>query len=579
MSKNVSSTNLDTWNIHWKDISDMAICRHELIHSEIFIQTIYGSYQSLIKKLIKYTAEDTEFWNQLLVLNYELYKQSVIAHEVVATYCSIKQLAIELIENYLRTLPNEYNNYYNTLSNLIDPHIKSTYGQYLIGHRLLSICFNSNLQQDIERSLGSFNCNCYIDTSNSPNLRLNKILNELRDSDFAELDNRLKELLNKELLHLGIMQNFDYQNEDNWNKLGTNKVNQLNKLLGDYIYNYFEELLRDRDVLSCDSIESAQAGVLNIISNLDKDLSVRILSEYDLDKLKIEGLSQTDNEIVRNKYINDSLISNSVVYNFDQKYVTNDRIPIFRHENWVGLNELSVIHSDKILNPNNKDDIWFVIKTRSNDYITSACCINKEMYINKVNNINSAPIFSGKEIDTNIIGVNASCFTDTSVGIENRVTDVIKNIFTGYDSYLISRTNRQRNNQKHLETKLKNIVWYMHGDFVAWINFLLSFKKLKYFSVHFNDKNVTNLNALVSKKSLSDSVFFGAVVFYSEYLPGTFVRYYNINTYQLVLLTILKLVDDKRISVEDSSRSSTRRFHEKKIIRSFKVVESVWEYY
>ncbi|WP_310831350.1 hypothetical protein [Paenibacillus pedocola] len=574
MNKNVSFANLQKWSVNWKDVSDIAICRHELIHSEFFIHTVYGSYQSLISKLIKQHSDDNpDYRNQLLILNYELYKQSVYAHEVVATYCSIKQLDVELIENYLCTLSTEYMNYYNTLSKLIDPYFKSTYMQYLVGHRLVSLCFDSYIRNDIESCLGSYNC--YIDKTNSPNYRLNEILSNINENDLKNLDNSLKLFLDKEIVKF--IKEFDYQKEEDWKEINLQNQNTLNKLFGDHIYDYLRELLENRNVIKCSYIEEEQEGFLEVINNLDKNLSVKILSEYDFEKLKIAGLEQSDYDVIGNMHINNSQINNHAKYRFNENVVTPEKIPVFEHGHWPVLNELSVIHTDKIYDPDKKDDVWFAVKTRNSDYQTSACCINKKMYMDILNNNVNTHIFDNNEINTNIIGIHASCFNDTFESIEKRILESINSIFLGDQYYVISKNNRQKNQQRHLESKMKNVLWYMHGDFIAWINFLLSTKKVKCMTVQFNDNNATNLDLLVSKK-LKNSIFFGAVVFYSDYLPGTFIRYFNVSSYQLAYLRILELINSKRLIVEDHSKS-TRRFHEKKVIRAFKVIESVWEFY
>ncbi|MCO0598521.1 hypothetical protein NGI46_13875 [Peribacillus butanolivorans] len=575
MKTNVSSANIDKWDINWNDMSDKVICKHELIHTQMFTTTIYGSYQILIKKLIGNTEENSEFYNQLLILNYELYKESIIAHEVAATYCSVKQLDAELVENYLSTLPGDYTKYYNTLAEVLDSNIKSTYAQYLIGNMLIRICLNPNIEDDIKRNLRSYNCS--LGTKNSPNSRLNLILNEIKESDFTELNDELNKIIHKKYLSLGIKRNFDYQNENDWKRLNFKTLNKLNDELGIYIYNYFVELLKERNILSSSLVEDGKRGLEQLIDSLDKTLYEKISHELNIDNLRIEGLLQNDNEIVVNKYINDSIISNRVIFKFNEKNVVSNRFPIFNKENWSVLTEQSMIHSDRVFDFVN-NDLWFVVKTQKSDYTVSAICINKNMYFNEINNFNSHSLLNRK-IDTNIFGVDVNYLVDTNDSIEKKLADIIQNIYSGIDSFKINKTNRQRNANRHLEEKLKNIVWYMHGDFVGWLNFLLSVKKLKFFVMNFNDENTTNRKVLTSKnkkQGSSDSVYFGALVFYSEMTPGSFIRFYNINTYELVLPLILQLIDNKKISIAESSK---RKFYEQQVIRAFKVIESVWEKY
>jgi hypothetical protein len=570
MSSNISSTDLTNWKIDWNDIADIAICRHELIHTKMFMTTVYGGYQLLIKKLLEFTERNSEFYNQLLIGNYELYKQSKNAHEIVATYCSIKQLDSELIEPYVKTLPKEYLKYYSILSQKLDKSIKSTFLQYLVGELIGVVCFNSGIDDEIKSNLKSYNLK--ITNKNSPNVRLEMLINKINEKDIVLLLYELQEILSKNIQEIRIKEGFDIQVEKDWKDLEGTQIIEINNLLGDFIYKFLVDFLEKQMGFSCVPVESGRKGLSELINSFDQSLALKLINEFSGNSLEINGLKQSEEDILGNKYINDSLITNKV--RFPLREVDPEGVLIFNGSGWRRLSEQSLIHLDKEFNFD-KNEVWAIVKTQQKDYEFSAGCITKEMYLTILNN-RGAPGVPSTKIDAHIMGVTASSNTDTITSIESKITDNIKSVCQDITSFQLSRTNKEKNLYRHYEPRFKNIVWYMHGDFVPWFNFMLSFKKLKFFVMKFKDENATNNSILSRGSKLSESVYFGALVFYSDMLPGMFMRVYNINTYELVMSRIMPFVDSEKIKVDDDSK---RRFYEKQAIRSFKVIESVWDNY
>ncbi|WP_144469716.1 hypothetical protein [Bacillus thuringiensis] len=570
MNTNISSADLKTWNVDWKDVSDIVICRHELIHTRVFLTSSYGHFQVLIKQLSELIEQGSDLWEQALYITYEMYKESKFAHEVVATYCSVKMLDNDLIEMYLKTLSKEYLSYYNCLAYLIDPYIKCTYLQYLIGELLLRICFDSNVLEDIRGKFQDFQFK--VDKKNSPNSRLELILSTIQESDFKILIDELQDLVRQNYRELGIPENFDFQNEKDWHRLEQVKLRNLNDKLGSHIYDYFKIILVERHGLRCIT-EGPNNGILEIANELGSSISEKWLRYFDLANLEISNLAQEDIKLIENKYINDSVINNKKIYNFDDVDINDPskKMKFYDSKHWPELTENTLIHLDPVLDFK-ENCVWIKVRTKKNDARISAISLDEDMYLNELNIDKQR-----KNIDTHIIGVSTSCLEDSIESIESKLVTHLKTMdATIPDDFKLSRTNRQRNKNRHLEPIFKKNIWYMHGDFVSWFNFILSFKKLNFFVVHFDDKNTTNREILTEGEKRINSAYFCALVFYSDMLPGAFIRYYNISTFGLAIERIMPFIDNGIISVKEDS---TRRYYNEQVIRSFSVIESVWDKY
>ncbi|WP_165776151.1 hypothetical protein [Clostridium combesii] len=510
--------------------------------------SIIGGYQIVIKEMSDFVPDDINIKR----LQYELYRYSKVVHECVATYCSIKQLNQQVGKKYVNTLNEEYKEYYNMLSMVLDKHFRGTFIQYLVGLRISIACLNVDIFQSALSILRGKSRK--LARERMPDYRLNIMLQRLDNKFFEKMNKSIDELINTLKRDKSLYAQFDYQNDMHWGKLSLDEQNKLNDAITLRVWKFISSEYSGIKVLSKAEYNRQALKFSMLLLYLNIKYKVPIIKKNLLMYLKIDGLSLNTNEYFMIKYINSSTIDNDRRIKFTEK-VTTDKIPVFFPQNCSVLDQSTYIHSSKMYNTSISDN-WFRIKTRNEDYLIYGECINEDI-------MRTRQITKDELVVVGLLGQ----------GYLRRKKKAWKSILCLDE--LINKFVAEDANQSNSNKRL-NRIYYMHGDFSYWMNLLLNNNGLKLFTMIFNDENATQYNLLKNKRKSKKNkdIYFGMIVIHSESLPGIFIRCYNRVIYSRVFLFLIKLVEEEKISVDESE---DRTIIEKKVIQAFKAIESVWD--
>jgi hypothetical protein len=195
------------------DFSSPLVSVHESIHERIFAETPDGQVHAAFFGALKedLVADNDRAAVEATVRNILLHSR--YAQEVFANYMAIKQLPAASEAKYLGELSTEYCEYFHVLADIIDPHIPTTYLQFLVAWALAVAVFSSELIVRIEKvSPGE---PVVLLPDEQPNTRLNQLLARLRSQNLSELRERLCMIARKECESRGIKL-WDFVSEEEW---------------------------------------------------------------------------------------------------------------------------------------------------------------------------------------------------------------------------------------------------------------------------------------------------------------------------------------------------------------------------
>ncbi|AQR93409.1 hypothetical protein [Clostridium saccharoperbutylacetonicum] len=550
MSEVGGRNGFNKWDVSWKEISDVVVCKHELIHAETLHNSVVGGYQVIIKDMSDFVPDDMNIKR----LQYELYRYSKLVHECVATYCSIKQLDKHLIPKYVETLNNEYKEYYYIFSRVLDKHFKSTYIQIVVAFRIATVCLNIDIYKELLMMLkGNL---VKLVRKLMPDYRFLTLLESLDDKFLQTMNKHIAELVCNLIKENKLPEEFDYQSDAHWSKLTLEDLRQLNEEISSRIWTFISDEYVGFKVLSRAEYKRIEFQVTVFLRYLNIKYHVPIMKKSLIANCQIKGLTLDINDYFFINYINSSTINNKrrMVYT---EPVTKDKIPEFYPKNHSLLNQSTYIHSGMVYNSDINDN-WFNVRTRDKDYLISGFCINKDIMKSLHMNID----------DLFVVGLLGRAY----LGKDNKTSSSIIYLDKLINEFLGGAPVQNNSNMQF------NRIYYMHGDFSYWMKFLLDVNDLKTFVMKFHDENATH-HKLLKKKHKSkekDNQYFGMIVLYSESLPGVFVRCYNKMIFDRVLLFLMELISNGIIEVDESNN---RRIVEKNVIQAFKAIEAIWEEY
>lgn len=542
MEINSGRNEINRFAVSWKEISDTVICQHELVHSQILHNTLYGGYQLLIKDIADERMDDISIKR----LQYELFRHSNIVHECVATYCSIKQLNIKQSEAYINTLNEDYLKYYNILSNKIDNCIKGSFIQYLVGFRIATVCLNVDIYNSVMKIL---NQETYrIEEHMRPNLRLELFLNSTDEFFYKKLSESINRCVRK-LKEKGVIpKNFNHHDDNDWSDIDLIMQDFLNENISNVIWDYISRYTTAIEVFDKKKYNKIGGKAIKLMEDLDAAYGIPLISKNSGEFIEIKNLDMNIDDYYMIKYINSSVIDNAVRINYSDKMIPS-MISVFNIEKFKELSQSTYIHHKVVFNPENSSEIWHLIKTREKDYAIAGALLNQELLRRQIG-VN----------DLFVVGLYAKSHIHDFLDIDK----------------VIHKFNSEIILNKDID-KLKQI-YYMHGDISFWMNYLQSKGKMRAFIMIFNDENATQIDIFKKDNDFKDQQkhFFGAIVLYSDSSSGVFIRVYNRIIFNNVHMILIRLIMNGSIEIDESE---VRRSVERNIIQAFKAIESVWPEY
>ncbi|WP_192888356.1 hypothetical protein [Paracidovorax avenae] len=131
-------------NVVEHDKNDGMVFYHERIHGTLIHATIDGAVLKLIQNAGP-RLPDAQHSAELARAVTYLFEGSRFAHEAAATYLGIMLLDTEDERRTSRQrLPDQYGEYYDFMSGLVDPHCQSSFLRFLVGQSIAFFWFSSN---------------------------------------------------------------------------------------------------------------------------------------------------------------------------------------------------------------------------------------------------------------------------------------------------------------------------------------------------------------------------------------------------------------------------------------------------
>ncbi|MBU3176296.1 hypothetical protein KPL47_07920 [Clostridium estertheticum] len=525
----------------WKEISDTVVCQHELVHAHLLHNSIYGSYQLQIKDV------DDENSGSLSIkrIQFELYRYSNRVQECVATYCSIKQLTSEVALDYITILSDDYRMYYNTLSSNIDENLEGSFLQYLLGFRIGTVCLGVDIYEQAKNIINGKNRK--LDSSLRPNLRLESLLESMNSDFYLGLNLSIDECVKKLKRKIIVPEFFDLRNDETWKLLGLEAESKVNDALSNTMWDFMSNNVDCIDVLDRNDFQNCSESAIEFMKFLEEKFKVQIAKKNDRDNFKINNIEMEIEDYFTVKYINSSYIDNIPRTKYSGE-ISKERIPIFNFKKFHELDETSFIHDKPIYDRNDESQFWYMIKSRESDYEIAGSCLNYELLMDRTT-----------REDLFIIGIKALSYKNNFIDVDNIINDVKRNITKSSLMQL-------------------NHVFYMHGDYSFWMNYLQSKGKMKAITMVFNDENATQLDILSKDSNPSDDQrdFFGMLILHSTETSGIFIRCFNRIMFNYSRLLLIRLLKKEVFEIDESQ---DRKTVEKYAIQAFKAIESVWSTY
>jgi len=199
--------------INYQFISSQIISQHEGIHRQLIASTFDGISQIIIDKAIKFYSNNSELSNEYKKLLIHIINESRFAHEVFATYLSVKLNDVSETNRLLAEHPAEYRKYYWYIEDSFGSNLKTSYVQYSVLHCIAALTLSSNfITRLIENNLDP---NLKLLESEKTNVRLEKIVKVFKNDDtFLE---RVRELVFNKIKNQKL-DPFDITSEEDWER-------------------------------------------------------------------------------------------------------------------------------------------------------------------------------------------------------------------------------------------------------------------------------------------------------------------------------------------------------------------------
>lgn len=512
---------IEEWSVNWNELGNLLLCTHEYMHETLTITTIYGTIQRQIKFYSDCFPSDLS----LKRIQYELFKHVMLVQECCATFCSVMQVT-DSIENGAHLLPPSYLDYYNKYYNCIKSNVISTHFAFVLAETIAQFCMNNRVDLPI------------IDYLKNKSTTLN-ILSFSPDACFESIIRNLTTNTLEEIIDYCNSQNpdrfSDINNDCYWMKNhNLNKINQLNDIVYNAVYDYLSQNFGCFKSLSLDTI------------NANSYLWINSLKDALIIKYGDVGLVYDENPVHPYKLDNRMLLALEcldTVKIYNQPYMRSNKC--LPSDDTLGINykpyhNKLTLHTflceNCFFDPNGNwyqfnsdgilcDDVYFHYK-RLSDFICQ-----KSLFV---------------------IGMT------TENKIKDSITDEINIILKNLKTICKDSNAHIRNFSRY------NAVFYMFGQFSLWLDYLVQSSACKFHILVIDDKNISN----TQKENT-----FAMVAFYSASLPGIFIKCFNSISYSKILQLLDTLIIQD-MAIPDYSKE--RLIIAKIMEQAFHAIDSLW---
>jgi|GEM_PF-6755229 len=228
---------LSAWGTTSEWGTSALVAMHEDMHDRILSTTSFGFVQRWLRS--HFQPQVPEGWKRFAMKWLAaLDRESAHAHEVAATYLPIKRLRVEEQADALAQLPPQYRECYDTLARVVDPHAKSSYVQFVIAETIVFSAFHSPILLRIAGLARETKPS--ITPEESPNRRLERLC-ALLDGDRG---GNLIESIQRELATAAGqrgLRSFDANSETDWVALPRPLISELDHVLVEYVAQWFAD--------------------------------------------------------------------------------------------------------------------------------------------------------------------------------------------------------------------------------------------------------------------------------------------------------------------------------------------------
>jgi hypothetical protein len=219
--------------------SDHLVLRHEMIHDDLLQQTVFGNFQFAVRRagLLSASTQVRAYLDHWLRAACDA---SRLTHECAATYLSIKAAHIDEHAALYDVLPEEYQGYFDLLSQHIDDRVPPTQLQYVIAKVVIEITMGAPLDRIV--SLFSTRAEPTIPAEVAPDVRLVPFLKSVQEA-LPELMTDLQAVINNQD---PTGARFDAISESDWMGLNLSRAEELERVAFDVTRARLYELGRQR---------------------------------------------------------------------------------------------------------------------------------------------------------------------------------------------------------------------------------------------------------------------------------------------------------------------------------------------
>jgi len=201
-------------HIRLDEITNGMVFFHENIHERIFATTPDGFLLGLLLRVVYHPTDPAAVVpTALKEWAAACLDAARMAHEVAATYLGVKQLGPRDHPAAVASLPPQYQGYYRTFADVLDPLLHSSYLQYIVGWTLASCAFSSPLTQRFVAA--DSDALPQLEDGERPDARLYLLIHWFKQNDSAELLAFLDDAARRCCDGLG-RSSWDLQSEDAW---------------------------------------------------------------------------------------------------------------------------------------------------------------------------------------------------------------------------------------------------------------------------------------------------------------------------------------------------------------------------
>ena len=195
-------------------VNSGAVFHHEQAHETIFLKTPDGILLSVLYRLLDARPRvDLRLMRRVEATANAMFEASRVAHEVAATYLGLKMLSPVEAGIAERLLPPDYQRYYRTAADVVDPHFGSTYLQVAVLSAIAHFAFGSTLLAEfVARNWPRY---AKLKREHQPNWRLDSLLTRLAEGKVSELRTTLDQTADAFFTHTG-HRRWDLDAEDGW---------------------------------------------------------------------------------------------------------------------------------------------------------------------------------------------------------------------------------------------------------------------------------------------------------------------------------------------------------------------------